>query len=268
MIIGTTFPRTALALAILFLTAACGQSTDTDKTASLNAPAAASSSNYLKITRDEYGLLTPNFYYSSDNAYFWSIQASVADSVNDPNYRCIIRIDIPKTENRVIQLAGKTYSLGDDTRNEKFPGEFYVFNGHASAHKKIEQGTISFSTASDLSLAVTGTFDVVVADHDSQLAQKPRYRIAGEFAVAVGSSGPANPLPAEIYPTLGKDAYDGSCASCHALGEYDSSAESAPEMAMRGGELPTVYDAAAAHHQAIALDDGAMTALRVFVNAW
>lgn len=267
MTIGTGLLRLTFGLVISIFPAACGRSIETDSPAAMNAPAAAPS-NSLKVTVDDYGLMTPNYYYYTDNAAFWSVQASVAESAHDPNYRCVMRIDMPKTENGVVAAAGKTFSLGDDPRHERFSGGVYVFNGHPSVYKKVEQGTISFSADSDASLSVTGAFDITITDYDSKLALKPKYRLAGEFSFTAGFSGPAKPLPAETYPTQGKEAYDRSCATCHALGEYDLTAESASELAMRGGELPVTYNAAATHHQAIELDEPSMTALRIFVNAW
>ncbi|MDH4163681.1 MAG: cytochrome c [Nitrospirota bacterium] len=265
---GTGLLRTALILTILILLAACGRSAETDGTSAVDAPAVASS-NYLKVTHDDYGLLTPNFYYSTDNAVFWSIQASVADSVYDQDYRCIIRIDVPKTQDGMPQLAGKTFVLGEDSGYETFPGVFSVFNGQVSVYKKVEQGTISFASGPDTSYPVAVEFDVTMTDYDSPLNPKPHYRIAGEFSIALGSFGPAEPMPAEVYPARGKETYDGSCASCHALGTYDVAAESGPDLALRGGELPMVYDAAEAHHRAVRIiDKESMAALRIFVNAW
>lgn len=273
----TVLLRVVQALTLLAALNACGgqsapqsisEKTTSDAVALEATAGKSSDDNYLKVTLDEYGLLTPNYYYSTNNAAFWSIQANVANDLRDENSRCIIRIDIAKPNNGAMPKPGKTYTLGGDSPYDKFPGDFFVFNGHESVYKKAELGTISFSPDSNASGSVAGVFDLVITDYDSMLSPKPQYRIVGAFSFTVGTYGPANPLPAEVYPAQGKYAYDNQCSACHGLGKYDPMLESASDLAMRGGELPTVYDPAAAIHQSVSLDINSMQALRIFVNAW
>jgi hypothetical protein len=268
----TALLRMVQALTLLAALNACGGQSapqSTSEAVSLESTAGISSdNNYLKVTLDEYGLLTPNYYYSSNNATFWSIQANVANGLHDENYRCVIRIDISKPNNGAMPKLGKTFTLGGNSPYDKFPGDFFVFNGHESVYKKVELGTISLSSDSNASGSVAGVFDIIITDYDSTLTLKPQYRIVGAFGFTVDTYGPANPLPAEVYPEQGKYAYDNQCSSCHGLGKYDPMMESASDLAMRGGELPTVYDSTAAIHQSVSLDNNSMQALRIFVNAW
>lgn len=268
----TILLRMALPLTLLAALNACGDQS-APRSTSENAiietvTTELSAGNYLKISVDEYGLLTPNYYYSTNNDAFWSIQANVANGLRDENYRCIIRIDIPKPFTGAMAELGKTFSLGGDPHYDKFPGAFFVFNGHESVYKKVELGTISFTSDSNMSGSVAGAFDLSITDYDSRLFPKPRYRIAGVFGFAMATYGPANPLPAEVYPAQGKNVYDSQCSSCHGLGKYDPKLEHSSDLAMRGGELPIVYDAIAAPHQSISLNGNDMQSLRIFVNAW
>ena len=92
------------------------------------------------------GLFKPNYYYSTNNNAYWSIQADVAENVWDPTFKTVIRIDIPKSDNGVMpSIGGKTFSIEDNPQYEKFPGTFLVFNGEKSTLKKVSQGTITFS---------------------------------------------------------------------------------------------------------------------------
>jgi hypothetical protein len=160
----------------------------------------------------------------------------------------------------------KIFSLEAGADHEQFPGSFYVFNGHKSVLKKVEQGVISFrfSSATD----VSGEYDVILTDYDSRIYPAPEYRLAGSFFYIVGSSGPAFPLPDEIIPLNGEITYDRSCSGCHRLGKYDVVSESASDLSMRGGELPLVYPGATTEHQSVELDLQAMHDIKIFLNAW
>jgi hypothetical protein len=259
--------QAAIMAGLLLFVASCGGGSSASNTTTGTETATAMVSNHLTITHDEYGLLAPNFYYSTDNASFWSIQAAVAKDVYDENFKCVIRIDIPKTHDGTMpSIIGKTFSIADDPQYEKFPGEFYVFNGHKSVYKKVEQGTISFTPASAASSSVTGTFDVIMTDYDSTLVPRPQYRLSGSFNFNMDTYGPADPLPSEVYPVLGRETYDLNCASCHSLGEYNTTAKLASDLSMRGGELPTTYGSWP-YHPSIPLTAEEMDALRIFLNA-
>lgn len=150
--------------------------------------------NHFIVTYDEYGLLTPNFYYSTDNAVFWSIQAAVANDLYDPDFKCTMRIDILK-DNGVMPAINKTFSIEDNPQYEKFPGKFYVFNGQVSTDKKVEQGIISFTPDSTTSGEVKGSFDVILTDYDSTTVPAPQYNLNGNFSFKMGTYGSASAAP-------------------------------------------------------------------------
>jgi len=259
--------KAALSLFIILSLSACGSGGGGGGNGGSVTGVEQSSINYLIVTSDDYGLMTPNFYYSTDNAAFWSIQSNVANDVWDQNFQSIIRIDIPKAGNNVMPDINKTFSIEDNPQYAKFPGTFYVFNGHVSVYKRVEQGTISFSVDSTVPNKVTGAFDVIVTDYDSRIIPAPQYHLTGVLSFKIGTFGPANPLPAEVYPHQGKEAYDQRCSSCHSLGNYDSIRKSASDLSQRGGELPMVYPGAVVEHQGILLDPQTMQDLRIFLNA-
>lgn len=221
-------------------------------------------SNSFTVALDDYGLQSPNFYYSTDNQAFWSIQANIANTVHDEDFKCVIRVDVQKT-NGMLPNLNKTFSIEEGGMYEKFPGSLYVFNGHKSVHKKVEQGIISFKpgkTAGEIS----GVYNVVMTDYDSRIVPSPRYRIGGEFHFSMGIYGPADPLPEEVFPLNGKNSYDLFCSGCHQLGEYDPVKKTASDLSMRGGELSMFYPGVVAEHQT-ELDEQAMLDLRIFLNA-
>lgn len=148
--------------------------------------------NSWVLTLDEYGLQNPTFYYSTSNESFWSIQANIAESVWDPNFKTIMRVDILKSAaNGTPSIGGKTYAIEAGGMHEKFPGEFLVFNGQRSVLKKVESGTISFTPASTLDGEISGEFDVMLTDYDSPTSPPPHYHLKGTFDFRMGTCGPA-----------------------------------------------------------------------------
>lgn len=201
---GIRMQRMLLTAALVALLTACGAGGGTTGTSGDAAVSAVSSStsqqsplssgNYFAVTSDDYGLMKPNFYYSTDNSSFWSIQSSVAKDVNDLEYRTVLRVDIPKTDGAMPDI-NKTFSIEDGAQYDKFPGVFLVFNGQKSIYKKVEQGTITFSADSNASGNVSGTFDVIMVDYDATVFPAPQYHLKGEFNFKMGTYGPA-PVPA------------------------------------------------------------------------
>ncbi len=153
--------------------------------------------DYLLLTTDEYGLLQPTFFYATDNDTFWCIESAVAKDAVDPDYKTIIRIDIPKTNGASLpDVSGKTFSIEADGPFDQFPGFFLVFNGQKSTFKKAVAGTISFSPGSSAAEKVEGDFDIVIADYDSTAVPAPRYRLQGRFSFTMNTSGPVGALTA------------------------------------------------------------------------
>ena len=90
------------------------------------AAASPITTNYLQIAASDYPFaVTPNFYYSTDNQSFWSIQANVAKTVSDIDSRSVIRIDIQKSGAPLPQL-NRTFSIEAGGNFERFPGSFMV----------------------------------------------------------------------------------------------------------------------------------------------
>lgn len=157
---------------------------------STQAPQAAPQ-DYFTMSEDGYGLMKPNFYYSSDNDRFWTIEANIATNVADINTLSVYRIEIPKDGSPLPSL-NKTFSIEQGTGFDQFPGEFLVFDGQKSTKKKVESGLISFTSDSTASGKVTGTFEVTMTDYDAPLLPAPQYRLKGSFDFVMGSFGPAN----------------------------------------------------------------------------
>jgi len=150
----------------------------------------ASPKNYLRISESDYNFsTTPNFYYSTDNQAFWSIQANVAVSLTDIDARNVIRIDIPKTGTE-LPLLNRPFSIGAGGEFEKFPGTFSVLDGRQSSQKRVESGTITFSPGSVMSETVSGSFSVVLTDYDSPAQPAPKYSLKGVFSFTMGGYGP------------------------------------------------------------------------------
>lgn len=144
--------------------------------------------NFFTVSADEFGLLAPNFYFSTDNSAFWSIQADIAKDAFDPDYKCIYRIDIQKTNGTMTEI-NKTFSIETNPNYEKFPGVFLVFNGRQSTNNKVEQGIVAFTPDSTASGIVKGTFDVIMTDYDSGNVPAPQYRLKGSFNIKMGTYG-------------------------------------------------------------------------------
>ncbi len=148
--------------------------------------------NYLQISESDYKFsVAPNFYYSTDNQSFWSIQANVATSLTDINSRTVLRIDIPKTDSVHLPDLNKPFSIEAGGLHEQFPGTFSVLDGLQSTAKKVEKGTIIFTQDSVMSDSVSGTFDVVLTDYDSSVSPAPKYLVKGVFSFKMGGYGPA-----------------------------------------------------------------------------
>jgi hypothetical protein len=207
---GVRLQQMLVTAALVALLAACGgggaaDTVSTDSGAAATAQTAANVEtdllvtsaevydNQLTLTLDEYGLKKPNFFYSTNNNAFWSIQADIQDNLTDPNAACVIRIEIPKSEDAALPIiGGKTYSIEDNPLYEKFPGTFIVFNGEKSVLKKIESGIISFTPESTVDDIVMGSFDVMLTDYDSATFPAPEYHLTGSFNFKIGTYGPAS----------------------------------------------------------------------------
>ena len=128
----------------------------------------------------------------TNNNAFWSVQAAIADTVSDPEFKTILRIDIPKSEDAPLpNLGGRTFAFEESALHDKFPGRVIVFNGKKSVLKKVESGTISFTPDSSAADHVNGSFDVVLIDYDVPTVPAPRYHLRASFSFQMGTYGPA-----------------------------------------------------------------------------
>jgi hypothetical protein len=151
------------------------------QTATIAENATSASLNYFEITSSEFNILQPNFYYTTDNEKFWSIQAAVAENIWDVNYKCIVRIDIQKSAASEMPAINKTFSIEENPLYEQFPGSFLVFNGEQSTNNKVERGIISFTQDSKIPDLIQGSFDVIITDYDSAIVPAPQYYLTGSF---------------------------------------------------------------------------------------
>lgn len=150
-------------------------------------------SSYLTVTSDDYNLATPNFYYSTANESFLSIQANIAKNVTDIDTRNVIRIDVPKVNGAWPQL-NKVFSIEGGSQYEKFPGMILLFNGQPSTKSKVEQGTITFLSDSVASEQISGSFDVTITDYASETEPISRHHLKGSFSFRMGEYGQINAI--------------------------------------------------------------------------
>jgi len=155
--------------------------TDNTNPTTVERKAAADSLDYFEITGEDFNILKPSFYYSTDNEKFWSIQAAMAKSIWDVNYRCIVRIDIQKSDTSEMPDINKTFSIEENPLYEQFPGSFLVFNGEQSTNNKVERGIISFTPDSKIPGFVQGVYDVIMTDYDSGIVPAPQHHLTGSF---------------------------------------------------------------------------------------
>lgn len=169
-----------------------GQTATVSMTTAVNQGTASQiATNYLVVAESDYQFaVTPNFYYSTDNQSFWSIQANLAQSVSDINSRTVIRIDIPRTGAQLPEL-NRTFAIEAGGGYDRFPGEFLVLDGQQSSRKRVESGTITFSADSVMAAHVSGSFNVVFTDYDSAVTPAPRYYLKGIFSFSIGGYGSA-----------------------------------------------------------------------------
>ncbi len=198
---GLRLQQMLLTAVLVSLLSACGGDRIVDNAATSNPttteePATSDSSNYFEIISNDYTVLKPNFYYSTNNEEFWSIQAAVAQDVWDAEYKCVVRIDVKKSASGEMPAINKTFSIENNPLYEQFPGEFLVFNGERSVNKKVEQGILTFTPDSTASGVVRASFEVTVTDFDSTIIPPPQYHLTGSFRFKMGTYGPASPLPA------------------------------------------------------------------------
>jgi hypothetical protein len=256
-----------LSLALLF--AGCGGGGGGNAPAAVNGVVASqpaqvqAAANAFTVTSDNYGMQSATYLSSSKSSLGIVLRSAIASSMTDQNFKTVSRIDI--APNAAISTA-KSYSLGAATAaSPVFPGNLYFLNGHASTLLKTVDGTISFSAFSgDSGGRITGSFSAVVEDDNDPA--KARYTIAANFDLTTDSFGPlASASP--VQAAASSAGYDAKCASCHALGGYDTTASGAGDLALKGGKLSALFSPDQTGHQGIRLAASDISALQILLNS-
>jgi len=223
-----------------------------------------SSSNAFKVVSDDYGVEQATYLSATKSDLGIILRAAVASSMTDPDFRTVARIDI--LDPQAVSASG-VYSLGAATPGPApFAGSLYIFNGHQSTLLRTIGGTISFTAfGADSGNKVSGSFSAIVEDGNDNALPKATYTVAGTFDYALESVGPVLPAAAPVAPNAAVQ-YQANCASCHALGTLDPTANGAPELALKGGEMNGRFTADLPGHQGITLAATDITDLKVLLN--
>jgi mono/diheme cytochrome c family protein len=251
----------AAALLLALMLAGCGGGGGSSPAAlDTNAPEEGSS---FTITSDDYGLQKPGYLSASRGSNGVVLRAAIASSMTDPQFRTVARVDVPNPD---AVAAGTVYSLGAaGGGNPSFPGTIYVFNGHPSTLLQTTGGTIAFTSyGTNPGDRVSGTFTAVIVDGNDATFRES-YTIAASFNYRMGDYGPVIPAPAPV-PLEAAAIYSSRCAGCHTLGSVDGSG-SAPELALKGGHIETLFEHGSVDHQGVRLAAEEVSALKILLNA-
>lgn len=217
--------------------------------------------NTYSLSEDAYGLQKATFMSATNNNGAFVMRAAIADNMTDPDFRTVFRIDIVQPQ--LINGPG-TYAIGSSGS----PVEILFFNGHQSTLLNTASGTITFTSYGvNPGAVVSGSFEAVVEDQNSDHDPIPTYPVKGSFNFVVNTSGSLVPTPIPV-PVAAAGYYNGKCASCHSLGSLDPmSAGGAPDLALEGGEIPDHFTAGQPGHKAITLTAEEINDLKILLNA-
>jgi hypothetical protein len=259
----TVVPAFRVSLLILTLIlSACGgggsgsgpTAVGTDSSGSSTARPEAS----FTITGDDYGVENSTYLSATPSGSSLVLRAAVASSMTDPNYRTVSRIDIDAP---AAVSAGASYSLGSATPGTRFPGTFYLFNGHQSTLLQTVGGNISFSAfGTNPGDTISGSFSARILDGAD--SANPVYTVSGSFNFKSGGYGALLPAPTPV-PAGASSIFARSCASCHALGNLAPLQGSGPDLALKGGKLDAVLNAG---HKGITMAGADLSALKILLN--
>ncbi|MBJ6748909.1 hypothetical protein [Geomonas anaerohicana] len=259
---GSRPPRIATAALglTLILLAACGGGGGGTTPTGINTSNDQVASNSYAVTSDQYGLEKATYLSSSVSNLGIVFRAGIATSLNDPDYKTISRIDFAPGTSVATQTS---YALGN-AGGTPFPGNLYFLNGHPSTLLRTVGGTISFTRyGGNSGDRISGSYSAIVEDDNDPA--KPTYTIAAGFDFVVGTSSAVLPAPGSLA-LAAQPVYQAQCAACHSLGSFDASAAGAPDLALRGGEVPAKYLAGQPGHQGIMLSAAQINALQVLLN--
>jgi hypothetical protein len=233
-----------------------GQNTDDMATAT---PSTAT--NTYLLTEDNYGVQNATFMSATNRNGLFVMRAAIADSMTDPDFSTVFRIDIVQP----AQIGGPgSYAVGAAGS----PVEILFFNGHRSTLLNTASGIVTFTSYGVCSGdVVAGSFQVTVEDQNSGTVPRPTYSIKGSFRFIVNTYGALVPTLSPV-PAGAAGNYNTKCASCHALGSLDpGSAGSAPDLALKGGDLPAHFAAGVPGHKEITLTAEELQNLKILLNA-
>jgi hypothetical protein len=248
-------------IALTTLSGCGGGSKDGQNSGEMATATQSTVTNTYLLTEDSYGLQNATFMSATNRNGLFVMRAAIADGMTDPNFLTVFRIDIVQP----ARIAGPgSYSLV----TAGSPVEILFFNGHRSTLLNTVSGTVTFTSYGvNSGDVVAGNFQVEVLDQNSGTVPRPTYSIKGSFRFVINTYGALvpnlSPVPAEAMGN-----YNTKCASCHALGSHDpGSAGSAPDLALRGGELPAHFAAGEPGHKGINLTAEELQNLKILLNA-
>lgn len=255
----------ATAISMMLLCAGCGGGGGGSAPAAIdNVASSSSQENFFKVLRDDYGVENANYLSATYSSLGMVLRVAIASSMTDQNFKTVSRIDVPSPG---IIAPAVVYSLGEASASTPaFPGSIYYFNGHQSTLLRTVGGTITFTAyGSKPGDRISGGYNAVIEDGNDPSTPKARYSISADFNFVAGSYGPVLPTPVSAALSA-STSYDAHCASCHALGNYDATEESAPDLALRGGVMNGMFTPELSGHQGIRLTAHEINALKVLLN--
>ncbi|UFS71875.1 hypothetical protein LPW11_06690 [Geomonas sp. RF6] len=250
------------ALGMAVALAGCGGGGGSSSVNAVAPTAAERAADAFSFTTDEYGMQGATYLAATTSSGGVALRAAIASSISDPAFRTVTRIDVAAPG---AIAPGTVYALGSASAGvPSFPGNIFFFDGHQSTLLQTAEGSIRFTSfGSSAGDTIAGTFSATIVDgYDST---RPSYRLAGDFSFTVGASGPVLPAAPPI-PALATQSYEAGCASCHTLGSYDMTGGEAPDLALKGGKLPSLFGADATHH-GMRLASAQIGALKILLNA-
>ena len=248
--------------AVLFTLGGCGSGGGGSQGSAVTAPSTPTSAdNSYSLSEDTYGLQNATFMSATNNSDTFVMRAAIAQSMTDPDFRTIFRIDIVKPE--LINGPGRYAVTGTDA-----PVNILFSNGHTSSWLKTVSGSITFTSYGvNSGEKLVGNFVAVVEDQNPENVQWPTYSVRGNFSFSVNSSGILDSAPLPV-PLAASSYYDAKCSSCHSLGNHDPiCAGGAPDLALTGGEIPELFTADAPGHKGITLTAQEIHDLKILLNA-
>lgn len=251
------------AVGLFLLQAGCGGGGGSASVTAV-APSPAQTAGSFKVVSDDYGVENATFLSATKSGASVVLRAAVADSMTDPDYRTVARIDI--SDPSAVSASG-VYALGGPGNGlAPFAGVFYLFNGHQSTLLRTVGGSISFTSfGTGSGDRIAGSFSAVIEDGNDSTLPKGSYTVSGTFDFAVERSGAVLPAVAPVAANAALQ-YQAHCATCHSLGSIDQTASGAPDLSLMGGRMNGRFSPDLPGHQGITLSTAEINDLKVLLN--